>query len=174
LTGRTLIDTNILASMSNARKDAQKFIAQNRAATFHYEICEQYEAGIVLHGSEVKSLREGRAVLSEAYATVEGGEVWLRQLHIAAYLAARAFPHAERGTRKLLLHAKEIRQLERAVLREGYSLIPLSLYFKNGRVKVALGVGRGKKAHDKRATIAERTEEREALQAVRTHRDRGT
>jgi SsrA-binding protein len=154
------------------RQDAQSFIAQNRAATFHYVISERYEAGIVLRGSEVKSLRDGRVDLSDAYASVERGEVWLRQMHVASFFAARAFPHAERGVRKLLLHAKEIRQLERSVQREGYTLLPLNLYFKNGFIKVTLGVARGKKAHDKRATIRARTEEREALELVRAHRQR--
>jgi SsrA-binding protein len=153
------------------RNEARKLIAQNRAATFHYAISERYEAGIVLRGSEVKSLRDGRAHLTEAYASVENGEVWLRQMHIAAFAAARAFPHVERGARKLLLHAKEIRHLERAVLREGYTLIPLDLHWKDGRVKVTLGLGRGKKAHDKRAVLAAKTEEREALEAVRARRD---
>lgn len=153
--------------MTRGRKEAQKFIAQNRAATFHYAISERYEAGIVLRGSEVKSLREGRAHLSDAYAAIENGEVWLRQMHIASFFAARAFPHVERGARKLLLHAKEIRHLERAVSREGYTLVPLNLYFKEGRVKVTLGVGRGKKEHDKRATIAAKTDTREALEAMR-------
>ena len=151
--------------------DAHKVIARNRAASFHYEISEQYEAGIVLRGSEVKSLREGRAHLTEAYASIERGEVWLRQLHIASFFAARAFPHAETGARKLLLHAKEIRQLERALLREGFTLVPLELYFKGGRVKVALGLGRGRKVHDKRALLAARTEEREALEEIRGRRD---
>jgi SsrA-binding protein len=159
--------------MTGRRKEAQKFIAQNRAATFHYVISERFEAGIVLRGSEVKSLRDGRADLTEAYASVENGEVWLRQMHVAAFFAARAFPHAERGVRKLLLHAKEIRHIARAVLREGYTLVPLNLYFKEGRVKVTLGLGRGKKAHDKRAAIAAKTETREALQAMRARRDRG-
>jgi SsrA-binding protein len=153
------------------RAEAQRFIARNRAATFHYAISERYEAGIVLRGSEVKSLREGRAHLTDAYASVERGEVWLRQMHIAPFFAARAFPHVERGARKLLLHAKEIRHLERAVQREGYTLVPLDLYFKEGRVKVTLGLGRGRKAHDKRAAIAERTETREALELMRKHRD---
>jgi SsrA-binding protein len=139
-------------------------------ATFHYDISERYEAGIVLRGSEVKSLREGRAHLTEAYAAVENGEVWLRQMHIAGFFAARAFPHAEKGARKLLLHAKEIRHLERAVSREGYTLVPLNIYFKDGWVKVTLGLGRGKKAHDKRAVLAAKTEEREALEAVRARR----
>lgn len=154
------------------RKTAQRYITQNRAALFHYDITERFEAGIVLRGSEVKSLREGRAQLTDAYASVERGEVWLRQMHIADYAAARAFPHAEKGARKLLLHAKEIRHLERAVLREGYTLIPLDLYFKEGWVKVTIGLGRGKKAHDKRATLAAKTEEREALQELRARSKR--
>jgi SsrA-binding protein len=156
--------------MTDRRKEAQTFIAQNRAATFHYAISDRYEAGIVLCGSEVKSLREGRVQLTEAYAAIENGEVWLRQMHIASFSAARAFPHAERGQRKLLLHAREIRHLERAVLREGYTLVPLNLYFKGGRVKVTLGLARGKKAYDKRAVIAERTETREALAMLRRRR----
>ena len=159
--------------MGDRRKEAQKLIAQNRAASFHYDIEERYEAGIVLKGSEVKSIREGGVHLTEAYASIERGEVWLRQMHIASFFAARAFPHAERGARKLLLHAKEIRHLERAVEREGYTLVPLNLYFKEGRVKVTLGLGRGRKAHDKRAVIRERTETREALEMVRAHERRG-
>lgn len=157
--------------MTRGRKDAQKFIAQNRAASFHYVFSERYEAGIVLRGSEVKSLRNGHAHLSEAYASVDNGEVWLRQMHIASFSAARAFPHVEKGARKLLLHAREIRHLERAVLREGYTLVPLDLYFKEGRVKVTLGLGRGRKAHDKRAVLAEKTEAREALEALLARRD---
>ncbi|HSO34167.1 MAG TPA: SsrA-binding protein SmpB [Labilithrix sp.] len=153
------------------RKDAQTFIAQNRAATFHYVISERYEAGIVLRGSEVKSLRDGHAHLTEAYASIDNGEVWLRQMHIASFAAARAFPHVEKGVRKLLLHAKEIRHLERAVLREGYTLVPLNLYFKEGRVKVTLGLGRGKKAHDKRSVLAAKAEARDALEAVRARRE---
>lgn len=156
--------------MSGGRKEAERYIAQNRAATFHYEISERYEAGIVLRGSEVKSLRDGRASLVDAYASVDHGEVWLRQMHIAAFFAARAFPHAERGARKLLLKAKEIRHLERVVLREGFTLVPLNLYFKDGWVKVTLGVGRGKKDHDKRRAIAEKTETRETLEAIRARR----
>ena len=158
-------------SQERTRAAARRFIAQNRAAGFHYEISARYEAGIVLRGSEVKSLRDGRVQLSEAYASVDGGEVWLRQMHIASFFAARAFPPVERAPRKLLLHAKEIRELERSVSREGHALIPLELYFKDGRVKVTLGVGRGRKAHDKRAVLAEKTAAREALEAVRARRD---
>ena len=159
--------------MKDQRNDAQapKLIAQNRAASFHYDISERYEAGIVLRGSEVKSLREGRAHLTEAYASIDRGEVWLKQLHIASFFAARAFPHAETGARKLLLHAKEIRHLERALLREGFTLVPLDLHFRGGRVKVTLGLGRGRKEHDKRALLAARTEMREAVEEMRAHRD---
>ena len=158
--------------MTTERKPIEKMIAQNRAATFHYEISERYEAGIVLRGSEVKSLREGRAHLTDAYAAIERGEAWLRQMHIAPFFHARAFSHAERGARKLLLHAREIRQIERAVSREGYTLVPLALYFRNGYVKVALGVGRGRKAHDKRAAVAERDAKREALEELAERRRR--
>jgi SsrA-binding protein len=157
---------------SPKRTDAPKYIAQNRAATFHYTIVERYEAGIVLRGSEVKSLRDGRVQLVDAYASIDRGEVWLRQMHIASFFAARAFPHAERAIRKLLLHAKEIRYLERAVLREGYTLLPLNLYFKDGRVKVTLGLARGNKAHDKRAILAAKAEARDALEEVRAQRNR--
>lgn len=150
--------------MSDRKREAQKYIAQNRAATFHYDISERFEAGIVLKGSEVKSLREGKASLVEAYASIDNGEVWLKQMHIASFFAARAFPHAEYGSRKLLLHAKEVKHLERAVLREGYTLIPLNLYFKNGWVKVTLGLARGRKVHDKRRAIAARTEAMDARQ----------
>jgi SsrA-binding protein len=153
------------------RKEAERFIAQNRAATFHYAISERYEAGIVLRGSEVKSLRDGRVQLTEAYASIDNGEVWLRQMHIASFFAARAFHHVEKGARKLLLHAKEIRHLERAVLREGFTLIPLNLYFKEGRVKVTLGLGRGKKQHDKRRILAAKTEAMEADDALRARRE---
>lgn len=155
----------------NRRLEAQKYIAQNRAAKFHYDVTARYEAGIVLRGSEVKSLRDGRVDISEAYASVERGEVWIRQMYIASYLAARAFPHTERGTRKLLLRAREIREIERAVLRERYTLIPLDLYFKDGWVKVTLGVARGKKAYDKRRAVIEREAERETAAINRAHRE---
>ena len=148
----------------------RQVIASNRAARFHYEIFEQYEAGLVLRGSEVKSLREGKANLSEAYGAIERGEAWLRQLHIAAYPAARAFPHAERGVRKLLLHQREIEAIERAVHREGFAFVPLALYIVRGLIKATMAIARGKKAHDKRAALLEKTVEREALIAVRRRR----
>ncbi|MBX3225393.1 MAG: SsrA-binding protein SmpB [Labilithrix sp.] len=152
--------------VAGRQEPIEKIVARNRAATFHYEIAERYEAGIVLRGSEVKSLREGRAHLADAYAAIERGEAWLRQMRIAPFFAARAFPHEERGARKLLLHGREIRQIERAVSREGYTLVPLVLYFRGGYVKVELGVGRGRKVHDKRAVLAERDAQREAAEAI--------
>ncbi len=154
------------------RNERDRLIAHNRAATFHYVISARYEAGIVLKGSEVKSLRDGRVQLTLSYAAVERGEVWLKQLHIASFFAARAFPHAERGARKLLLHAKEIRELARATDHTGATLVPLRIYLKGGRVKVEIGVGRGKKDYDKRAALAAATEEREALEMIRAMRDR--
>lgn len=159
-------------SRAGKKRLPEGLIAHNRAATFHYEISERYEAGIVLRGSEVKSLRERRVDITEAYATVERGEVWLRQMHVHAFFAARAFPHDERGVRKLLFHAREIRHLERLVVREGFTLIPLDLHFKDGRVKVTLGVARGRKRHDKRRVLAERVAEEELALVVRAHRER--
>ena len=157
--------------MAARHREKGQVVARNRAATFHYTIEERFEAGLVLRGSEVKSLREGRVNLTEAYASVERGEAWIKQLVIASYVAARAFPHAEHGARKLLLHAREIRALERASLREGYTLVPLAIYFDHGWAKVTIGVARGRKDHDKRAVLAARTAEREALAAMREHRD---
>jgi SsrA-binding protein len=137
-------------------------LAENRAARDRYEIFARYEAGIVLKGSEVKSLRAGKADLRDAYADVRRGEAWIRQMFVSSFAAARAFPHEERGARKLLLHAREIREIERASDREGYTLLPLQLYLKGGRVKVMLGVARGLKVHDKRARLVERAARRDA------------
>ncbi len=166
------IDRRYRWCVATKTNPGEKVIATNRAATFHYAISRRYEAGIVLKGSEVKSLREGRVQLTEAYAAVERGEIWLKQMHIASFFAARAFPHVEKGARKLLLHAREIRELARATEHTGATLVPLRLYFKDGRVKVELGIGRGKKEYDKRAALAAATEEREALEMIRLHRDR--
>jgi SsrA-binding protein len=152
------------------RKEAQRFIVQNRAATFHYEIEDRFEGGLVLVGSEVKSLRDGRVDLSDAYAAIERGEVWLKQTYIAPFAGANAFPHEVRRSRKVLLHAHEIRSMAKALTRDGLTLIPLDLFFKEGRVKVTLGLGKGKKSHDKRASIAKKTADREALQAVKAGR----
>lgn len=152
--------------MSQKSED-HKTIVKNRRATFDYAIDERFEGGLVLVGSEVKSLRAGKADLSDAYAQVEHGELWLRQLYIAPFEQAKTFPHEERRARKVLLHAHEIRAIERALTREGASMVPLELYFKQGRVKVSLGMGKGKKNVDKRRDLATKAANRDARQEAR-------
>jgi SsrA-binding protein len=142
-------------------------IVKNRRALFDYAIEDRYEAGLALVGSEVKSMRDGKVDVTDAYVSIEKGEAWLRQMFIGPLAQARAFPHEARRTRKLLLHAKEIEAIHEALAREGATAVPLSLYFKNGRVKVELGVGKGKKHFDKRADIAKKDADREARQATR-------
>ena len=142
-------------------------IVKNRRALFDYEIDERYEAGLCLVGSEVKSMRDGKVDVTDAYVSIEKGEAWLRQMFIGPLAQARAFPHEARRARKLLLHGREIQAIHEALARGGSTAVPLSLYFKNGRVKVEIGVGRGKKHFDKRATIAKRDADREARQATR-------
>jgi SsrA-binding protein len=152
---------------------SEKLIVKNRRAFFDYAVEERYEGGLVLVGSEVKSMRAGKVDIVDAFAAVEQGEMWLKQLHVAPFEQARAFPHAPRRARKVLLHAREIEQMEKAVMRGGYTLIPLRLYFKGGRVKVELGLAKGKKTHDKRADIAKKTADREA-RAVMGRRGKGS
>lgn len=137
-------------------------IVINRRATFDYAVEDRYEAGIVLVGSEVKSLRQGKCDIVDAYGQIERGEAWLKQLHIPPFEQAKAFPHEPRRARKLLLSAREIQEIGKAVDREGYTLVPLEVYFKGGRVKVEIGLAKGKKQHDKRADIAKKTADREA------------
>ena len=143
-------------------------IARNKRARHDYHILETWEAGLVLSGTEVKSLREGNANIADAYAIVKDGEVYLLNLHIAPYEQGNQFNHEPTRTRKLLLHRKEIRRMIGAVERQGLTLIPLELYFKRGIAKVALALGKGKKLHDKRDTARERDAEREMARAVRT------
>ena len=131
-------------------------IARNRRARHDYHILETWEAGLVLTGTEVKALREGKANIGDAYGIVKDGEVWLLNLHISPYERGGYANHQPDRTRKLLLHRKEIRRLIGAVERQGLTLIPLEIYFKRGVAKVALALGKGKKAHDKRETIKER------------------
>lgn len=159
----------------NAHDDGiDKVLVQNRRATFDYAVEDRFEAGVVLVGSEVKSLRAGRVELVDAFATVERGELWLKQMYIAPFEQAAAFPHDPRRARKLLVHTSEITKIDRAVSREGMTLVPLRVYFKRGRVKVELGLARGKKVHDKRADIARKTADREALAAMgRARKERG-
>src|SRR5437667_4378850 len=143
-------------------------IARNKRARYDYHILETWEAGLVLTGTEVKSLRGGRANISDAYGTVRDGEIFLLNLHISPYERGGYSNHEPARTRKLLLHRKEIRRLIGAVEREGLTLIPLELYFKNGVAKVALALGKGKKLHDKRETEKSRDANREMARAMRS------
>jgi SsrA-binding protein len=142
-------------------------IARNRRARHEYQILDTWEAGLVLTGTEVKALRNGKAALSDSYAVVRDGEIFLINMHIAPYEAASQFNHEPTRTRKLLLHKKEIRRLIGSVERGGLTLVPLDLYFKAGRAKVLIGLARGKKLHDKRAEARRRTDERDMERAVR-------
>jgi len=131
-----------------------KVVADNRKARFNYEIGETYEAGIALTGSEVKSLRAGKATIAESYADARGGEIWLINSNIPEYLQAHQMNHAPKRPRKLLLHARQINKLAGAVEREGMTIVPLKLYFnEKGRAKLEIALARGKKLHDKRETI---------------------
>ncbi|NGP87321.1 SsrA-binding protein SmpB [Fodinibius halophilus] len=134
---------------------------KNRKARHEYHIDETYEAGISLKGTEVKSLREGNASLGEAFAYLKDGEVWLHDMYIKPYKHASYENHNERRDRKLLLHKREIRDMDKAVSKKGYTLVPLKLYFKKGYAKVLIGIGKGKKQHDKREDIKERDMKRE-------------
>ena len=144
------------------RAEREPLIVKNRRAAFDYEIEERYEAGIVLSGSEVKSMRAGKVDVSDAYVAVERGVAWLKQMFVAPFEQASIFQHEPRRNRKLLLHAREVEAIHQALARGGSTAVPLRLYFKNGRVKVEVGVGKGRKTYDKRSVIAERDAEREA------------
>jgi len=137
-----------------------KIVATNRKARHEYHIEDVIEAGLVLQGTEVKSLREGRVNLQDAYATVRDGEVWLLNMHISHYRHGTRFNHDPLRPRKLLLHRREIQRLAKAIEQKGYTLIPLKIYFKRGKAKVELGIAKGKKLYDRRADIAEREAKR--------------
>ena len=150
--------------------DAKRVVATNRRARFDYEIVDTFEAGIQLVGPEVKSLREGRVNLGDAFASVHRGEVWLEKLHISPYEpATRANPSDPQRRRKLLLHRREIDRLDGRISEKGLTLIPLTVYFLRGRAKVELALARGKHRHDKRNTIREREQDRETQRAMRRH-----
>ena len=150
------------------KKTSFKVIADNRKARFNYEIGETFEAGIALTGTEVKSLRQGKATIAEAYADSRGGEVWLVNANIPEYLQAGRFNHAPKRPRKLLLHKRQIGKLSGAVEREGMTIVPLKLYFNDkGRAKVELAIARGKKLHDKRETERKRSWDRERGRLLR-------
>jgi SsrA-binding protein len=142
-------------------------VARNKRARHDYEILETWEAGIVLQGTEVKALRDGRAQIGDAYAVLKDGEVWLLNAHIAPYEHGNIWNHDPTRSRKLLLHQKEIRELIGAVERKGLTLVALELYFKRGRAKVRIGLARGKKLHDKRADLKARDDAREMQRALR-------
>lgn len=153
-------------SDKKAKVEGEVLIVKNRRATFDYIIDEVYEGGLVLVGSEVKSMRAGRCDIVDAYASVDNGQLWLKQLYVAPFEQAKVFPHEVRRARKVLMHKSEIAQVQKALSRQGYTLIPLRLYFKNGRAKVELGLAIGKKTHDKRDEIATKTANREARAAM--------
>jgi len=146
-------------------KSEERIAISNRKARFEYEILETFEAGIVLVGSEVKSLRQGKANLQDSYALVKNGEVWLLNMHINPYEQANQFNHDPLRTRKLLLNKSEIAKLQIKTNEKGLTLIPLKLYFTKGIAKVELGIGKGKKLHDKRESIKERDVTREMQRA---------
>jgi SsrA-binding protein len=151
---------------TKAKDESEKLIVKNRRAFFDYAIEDQYEGGLVLVGSEVKSMRAGKVDVVDAFASVDRDEMWLKQLYVAPFEQAKAFPHEPRRSRKVLLHKREIAEIEKAIARGGYTLIPLRLYFKGGRVKVELGLAKGKKTHDKRADIKKKTDDRETRAAI--------
>ncbi len=150
------------------KSEQKNQIAQNRKARHNYEILETYETGIALVGTEVKSLRDGRANFKDAYADVRGNEVWLHGMHISPYSHGNINNHDPERDRKLLLHRNEIRRLIGKTKETGLTLVPLQLYFKRGKVKVELGLAKGKKQYDKREAIAKRDAERETKRHLRT------
>jgi SsrA-binding protein len=154
--------------MADKKEPAARTAAVNRRARFNYELGEKYEAGIALTGTEVKSLREGRASIGDAFAGERGGELWLYNAYIPEYLQANRFQHETRRPRKLLLHKREIGKLIVAVDREGMTIVPLRIYFNDrGRAKVEIAVARGKKLYDKRETEKRRSWDRERGRLLR-------
>ncbi len=148
--------------------DGVKIVAVNKKARFNYELGDRYEAGLVLTGTEVKSLRMGKANLTDSFAKFsDRGELWVRGLHISPYPFAYYDNHTPERPRKLLLHKRELRRLAGKVNEQGYSLIPLRLYFKRGRAKLELALAKGKKLHDKRQALKRRDQEREMERALR-------
>jgi SsrA-binding protein len=152
-------------SGSSSEQDA--VIARNKRARHDYHILDTWEAGLVLTGTEVKALRQGKATLTDAYGHVRDGEAYLLNLHIGQYEQGNVFNHEPTRTRKLLLHRQQIRRLIGAVEREGLTLVPLDLHFTDGRVKVTLALAKGKKLHDKREDIRRRDDEREMARVAR-------
>jgi len=156
-----------MATEQTDREKAQRIIADNRKAYHDYHVLETMEAGVALLGTEVKAIREGRVNLRDSFARIENAEVWLMNVHISPYSHTGYAHHEERRQRKLLLHRHEIRKLTGRVTEKGLTLVPLQMYFKDGRVKVSLALVKGKQAHDKRETIRRREVDRETRAAVK-------
>jgi SsrA-binding protein len=156
-----------MTQKTDTRKEAVKVIAVNRKAFHDYDVLERVEAGLVLTGSEIKSIRAGRANMSDAYARPQGRELWLLGAHIAQYAQASYYNHEPTRPRKLLLHKEQLAHLIQTVQQKGLTLVPLRLYIRNHVAKVDLGVCRGRREYDKRRVIAERTTEREIQRALR-------
>lgn len=150
-----------------SRVPTKQLIASNKRARHDYAIEDVYEAGIVLSGTEVKALRAGRASLTDGFVLIDRGEAWLEGVHISEYTQGTWTNHAPRRKRKLLLHKNEIVRLGHDVQAKGYSIVPLSMYFLDGRAKVEIALGRGKREYDKRETLREQQDNREALRAMR-------
>ena len=148
------------------KERGQKLIAQNKKARYNYHIEDTFEAGLVLTGTEVKSLRAGRASLTDGYAEITGGEVWLHGAHIPEYLQGTWNNHAPTRKRKLLLNRHEIDKMERRVNERGLTIVPLRMYFKDGRAKVEIALAKGKKSYDKRHATAKRDAQREATREL--------
>jgi SsrA-binding protein len=165
-------DSKTVKSAEKADRERNKIVAQNRAASYNYELLDKYEAGIVLVGTEVKTLREGKGALREAYADVRGGEIWLVNCHIPEYLPGGFRNHDPLRKRKLLLHSKEIEKLEVATQQKGMTIVPLKIYFRDGMAKCELAVARGKKFHDRRESERQKEAKREADDAIYRSRRR--
>ena len=159
-------------SPKNQGKPAELVVAQNRAASYNYHLLEKLEAGMVLLGTEVKSLRDGKANLRDAYAVIRGGEVWLVNLHIGEYLPGGPYNHGPLRSRKLLLRKEEIEKLARKTEQKGLTLVPLRIYFRDGIAKCELAVAQGKKKWDRRQTEREKEVKREVGEAMRRYRHR--
>jgi SsrA-binding protein len=154
--------------MAKTDRDGHRVVADNRKARFHYEITDTFEAGIALSGTEVKSLRTGKATIGEAYAGPMGEDLYLFNAYVPEYLQANRFNHEPKRPRKLLLHRREIDKLIGATQRAGYTVVPLRIYFnERGRAKVELGLGRGKQLHDKRETEKKRSWDRDKARIMR-------
>ncbi|MBD2357237.1 SsrA-binding protein SmpB [Tolypothrix sp. FACHB-123] len=152
------------------KSDGYKVVSDNRQARYLYEILETYEAGIQLTGTEVKSIRAGKVNMQDGYALIRNGEAWLINAHISPYTASgQYFNHEPRRTRKLLLHRQEIRKLIGKVEQQGLTLVPLKMYFKRGRVKVSIALGKGKKLHDKREDLKKRQDKRDIERAMKNY-----